>query len=217
MYWKNAVYLSVVSAAGKNADIFLRHNGTDLELEKILWTDDDTRSEELQLLDGIWLRNADLTWLYVGTVRTSAEGVLMDSETQRFVWNAGKRVPRVMKKNVTSGSYSYSGGPRLWRAQSGSKVEVVCGMQVDAASFTCATTASTTGVLKIGMGINRTGFTVSIRSQVGQVTPMVCTFYGQLPMGYVAINLIEAAGPGEASLYPENAFGIGSVNGKFFC
>ncbi|MBI9049285.1 MAG: hypothetical protein JEZ00_07695 [Anaerolineaceae bacterium] len=204
-------------AAGTNADVFLRHNGTALVLERILWTDDDSRAEELSLVDGIWLRSADLTWRYVGTVRTSAEGILMDSETQRFVWNADQRVPRTVEKVLASGSYTYSGSSRLWRGESASKVELVCGLSGEAASLTCATTASTTGVLKIGMGINTMTFTTAIRSQLADISPMVCTYYGLLAAGYVVVNLLEACSPGEANIMPENVLGIGSVNGIFNC
>jgi hypothetical protein len=203
-------------AAGKNADIFLRHNGTELVMEKILWTDDDSRSEELAIMDGVWLRAADLTWRYLGTVRTSAEGILMDSESQRFVWNADQRVPRVIKKTVTSGSYTYSGNVRLWRGDAANKVEVINGLRTEAASFTCSNAGSTTGVFKIGMGINVSTFTVSIRSQATNVIPLVCTYHGQLPMGYVAVNLLESCSPGEATIVPENVLGIGSINGFFY-
>ena len=205
-------------AAGKNADVFLRHDGTTLVLEKILWTDDDTRSEELSLVDGVWLRDADLTWLYVGTVRTSAEGVLMDSESQRFVWNAYQRVPRVVKKIVGSGQYTYSGSARVWRGESTSRIELLCGMKAETVNLVSSTTGSTTGVLKIGMGINSTtSFFSVIRSQVTEVTPLVCTFAEQLPVGYVVVNLLESCSPGEAVIMPENLLGIGSINGEFYC
>lgn len=200
-------------AAGKNADVFLHHNGTDLVLERIIWTDDDTRSEELTLVDGVWLRSADLTWRYMGTVRTSAEGVLMDSESQRFVWNASQQVARVVKKIISDTNYTYSGGNRFWRGESTSKAELVCGLNGQMVQLTCSTTGSTTGVLKIGIGINSMYYSASVRSQIDQLTPIVCPYYGLLPVGYVSANMLESASPGTATIAPESVLGIGSING----
>jgi hypothetical protein len=203
-------------AAGKNADVFLHYNGSELVLEKVLWSDDDSRAEELSQQDGIWLRASNLTWRYLGTVRTSAEGVLMDSAAQRFVWNAACRVPRTLLKTVASGTYTYTGSVRLWRGDAASRVQLVCGLSGELISVTVSTTASTDGVIKCGVGINGTSFTASVRSQVTQITPLICSYYGLLPVGYVAVNALEFCSPGTGTFMPEGILGVGSINGLLF-
>jgi hypothetical protein len=203
--------------AGKNADIFLRHNGTELVLERLLWTDDDSRAEELIQRDGLWLRSADLTWRYVGTVRTSAEGLISDSAAQRFVWNADQRVARRLCKLVASGSYTYSGAVRLWRGDSASRVELVCGLEGELVSLTASTPVSTDGVVKIGLGIQSTNYHAAVRSQSSSIVPMVCHYEGPLPVGYVAVNALESCSPGSALIMPEGLLGIGSINGLSYC
>jgi hypothetical protein len=204
-------------AIGKNADIFLRHNGSDLVLEKLLWLDEDSRAEELILRDGVWLRAANLTWRYMGTVRTSAEGVISDSAAQRFVWNADQRVPRSLCKLVTAGTYTYSGAIRMWRGDANSRVELVCGLGGEAVSITASIPASTDGVIKMGLGINATTFSASVRSQGTSIIPLVCQYHGLVPVGYVAVNALETCSPGTGSMMPDGTLGVGSINGLFFC
>ncbi len=203
-------------SSGKNADVFLHHNGSELVLEKILWADEDSRAEELIQRDGVWLRSADLTWRYVGTVRTSAEGVVSDSAAQRFVWNADQRVPRSLCKLVTAGTYTYSGAIRLWRGDANSRVELVCGLGGEAVSMTASMPASTDGVIKLGLGINSTTFAAAIRSQCTTIVPLVCQYHGLVPVGYVAINALETCSPGTGTFVPENVIGIGSINGDIY-
>ena len=200
-------------ASGKNADVFLYYNGSELVLDKILWTDDDSRSEELVQQDGIWLRAADTTWRYLGTVRTSAEGTLMDSAAQRFVWNATCREPRTLLKIVTSGNYTYSGSNRYWRGDSSNCVQLVCGLSGETISVTASTSGSTDGVIKCGMGINSTSFAAAVRSQGTTVVPLVCLYHGFLSQGLIKINALESCTPGSGLFMPEGILGIGSLNG----
>ena len=204
-------------ASGKNADVFLYHNGSTLVLDKILWTDNDSRSQQLVLQDGIWLRAADPTWRYLGTVRTSAEGILADTATLRFVWNVACQIPRPLLKIVTAGNYTYSGNNRYWRGDSNSRVQLVCGLNGQSISVAASVSASTDGVIKCGIGINSLDNVVTARSQSTSVVPILCRYEGLLPVGYASINAVETCSPGTGTFMPEGISGIGSINGTLFC
>jgi hypothetical protein len=124
--------------SGKNYDVFLYNNAGTLTLElSAAWTNDTTRADALALQDGVYVKSADHTRLYLGTIRTTGTTTTEDSGGgstsqvggKRFVWNFYNQVSRTLALIDTTDTWSYTTG--TWRQANnaaGNKVEVVIGL-----------------------------------------------------------------------------------------
>jgi hypothetical protein len=104
-------------ASDSNFDVFVYDSGGGvlvLELSDS-WNTDLIRDDNLQLLNGVWVKAADNTRRYLGTVRTlDTDGNVEDSSTHRFVWNYYNRAQRVIDRYPTGGT-TYNYGKSAWR------------------------------------------------------------------------------------------------------
>jgi hypothetical protein len=113
-------------ASGTNSDIFARYSAGAITFEKQAWTDDTNRAEAVSLQDGRYVMTSDKEYLLLGTVRTSALGVLSDSILFRGCANIYNPVPRLLYATDLTASWTY--GTVTWRqarAQAANKVEAV--------------------------------------------------------------------------------------------
>lgn len=123
--------------ADKNYDIWLYNNAGTLTLDSTIWTDDSTRATALTTQNGVYVKTADASRRYLGTIRITAAGAQCeDSVTKRFVWNYNNRVSRRLYLSVSGVDYDY--GTQTWRsvnADTANRFGVVVGVSEDAQSF----------------------------------------------------------------------------------
>jgi len=143
LYPFTEVSLSVAAlAANVNYDVFIRRNGvTGFALETLAWTSNTVRQANSLTLTAsrAYVRASDNSQRYIGTIRTSAVGVIADTNSMRYVWNMDNRVQRLTRA-VDNTNHSYagtSGSYRPWRNLSEasalglSRVQFITGMAED--------------------------------------------------------------------------------------
>ena len=82
--------------SGKNYDVFAALTSGAVAIEALVWTSDSARATILNAVDGVWLKNGDMSRRYVGTFRTVTTTTTEDSEAKRFVYNVNNQVSRSM-------------------------------------------------------------------------------------------------------------------------
>ncbi len=116
-------------SANTNYDVFVYDNAGTLTLDLVAWSGNTSRATALSQQDGVWVKNAAPTRLWVGTVRTDASTYFQDQLGDstnggwRYVWNAYNRRKRVLRKYETSDSWTYT--TATWRQTRGSSTNQV--------------------------------------------------------------------------------------------
>lgn len=161
-----AVSLSGVTA-GKNVDLFLYHTGSDLALEKVVWTSDSVRAAALAVQNGRQVKAGDVSRLYVGTCRTSASGLTEDSAEKRWLWNAFNQVPRFLFKGENAAAYAYK--ETVWRAannDSGNRLDILSGLPACLHLWTHVLAKTYTTCISYS-GIGRNATTINSAQTIG--------------------------------------------------
>jgi hypothetical protein len=111
-------------------DVFVYDNAGTAALELTAWTNDTTRATALTKQDGILVKTGALTRRYVGTFRTTGvSGQTEDSFAKRYVWNYYNRVPRVLRVNEATNSWTYHVATfQQANASAANQVDVVVGV-----------------------------------------------------------------------------------------
>ncbi len=137
--------------ADKNFDVLLDYNaGTPRLVLSPAWTNDTTRADALGVdaTYGFVVNNASMTvritnnggtatlaakaGLYVGSIRTSANGQTEDSAAKRFVWNMYNRAPRFMRVLESTDSWTYTTATiRQARATATNQLDFLIGLSED--------------------------------------------------------------------------------------
>lgn len=212
--------------SGKNFDVFLfDDNGTLRIGTAAAWSTDTTRaSAYLSRQNGRWTNNTTLTLrygngagdlvnkeagraLFVGTIRTTANGQTEDSAAKRFVWNTYNRVQRFMRVTEATDTWSYNGVLRQARVSSANQLDVVRGLDEDsvaarvAASWRCDTAGTSA---RIGLGVDSTtanaagAFMTHMTTHVvNQTSWSMATWAGFPGIGrHILVWLESVSGPG---------------------
>ncbi len=112
-YWKTYA-LSEISIAlsgltnARNYDVFVYNNSGSPALELAIWTSNTARASALELQDGVYVKSADKTRRYVGTIRTTSTTTTEDSLTNRLVYNYCNRVLRPFAVTEATASWAYT-------------------------------------------------------------------------------------------------------------
>jgi len=159
--------LAVPATTGTNYDVFLYDNAGTLTLEAVAWTNDTTRATALALQDGVYVKNAAATNRYLGTFRTTGvAGQTEDSAVKRLVWNYYNRASRVLKRQESAASWTYS--TAAWRqvnANAANQIEVVIGVAEDALDLTAVAEANNSAaapLIRVGIGVDVTNATSAL-------------------------------------------------------
>jgi hypothetical protein len=147
--------------ADNNYDLFAYNSGGTVTLERLAWTNDSTRATALTTQDGVLVKTGDTTRRYLGTYRTTGvAGQTEDSLAKRFVWNYYHRVPRVLQRNETTATWTYTTATiRQANASALNQVELVIGVAEGAVRLHLTQTIANTntGVAVVsGIGDNVT-------------------------------------------------------------
>ena len=139
--------------SGKNYDVFLYDNAGTLTMELgAAWTDNVTRADALAQRDGVYVKQADQTRRYLGTIRATGATTTEDSAGKRFVWNYYNRLARSLIRFETVASWAYTAATfRPWNNSVANRVEWVCGMAEDRieAQFNCSCIATSTPAISL--------------------------------------------------------------------
>ncbi len=153
--------------SGKNYDVFAYLTSGAVAIEALVWTSDSARATILNAVDGVWLKNGDMSRRYVGTFRTTTTTTTEDSEAKRFVYNANNKVPRSMlgtlgyADNTTNETFTFLPASLSTYAQlnggTGNKCEWVNGLtETVFLSGSAFYTAGATSYLVVGVGVDTT-------------------------------------------------------------
>src|ERR1043165_596427 len=88
-------------------DIFCYNSSGTPALEKLAWTNINTRATALALQDGVLCKSGDLSRRYVGTVCSNASSQISDTMTSRMCWSMYGQVERNALSQDTGASYTY--------------------------------------------------------------------------------------------------------------
>lgn len=163
--WKTYTFTEITLllggwAANTNFDVFAYHNGTSPALELSSWVSDTARSGALVRQDGILVKpGTNGTRRFMGTIRTTSQGLVENGETKRFVWNMYNQLQRPMYKTSGYDPHDYnSATERVWNNNTSHKVEFVQGLPQFTGVTVCALskTFSPAQVTRIGIGLDGT-------------------------------------------------------------
>lgn len=148
-------------------------------------TADDSITPGLIRLNGVYVKDGDLTRLYLGTLRTSSTTQTIDSTSKRFLWNYYNRVDRILSVTDATNTWTYAGSNNSanWRGANGStssKVELVTGLTASEATFRAhniciaANSATADYIASTGIGLSHSG---SNSAQLYGCNPNSLTLY----------------------------------------
>lgn len=130
--------LTLTLTSGKNYDVFDCLSGSTLTLTlSAAWASDTARTDALGTQDGVQVKNADHSCLWVGTIRASGANQTADSggDTttqvggQRFVWNYYNQVARYERVFDSTSTWPYTTQTiRSANGAAGNKNEYVTGL-----------------------------------------------------------------------------------------
>jgi hypothetical protein len=155
--------------SGLPYDVFCYNNSGTLALEKLAWTDGDTRATDLTLVNGVYVKTGDVTRRYLGTFYTTSTTQTEDSESKRLLFNYYNRVPKTLYKTDTTTSWTYATATwRSWNASDTNRVAVITGVNDQPISLKWEGFLSTgAGNLAYGMGVCEDGTTTSHADIIG--------------------------------------------------
>lgn len=140
-------------STGTNYDVFAYLSGTSGVLfETLAWTNDLTRATAVVRSSGRYIKSGATEKRYIGSFRTDAAGVLIDSVAKRFVWNANNRVERLLYRIDTTENWVAAGGWRQANASVDNKVEVIIGLAEEPVELTVGALFGG-GAINNGMGV----------------------------------------------------------------
>jgi hypothetical protein len=115
-------------SASQVYDVFGYNNSGTLALElSAAWTSSTVRSEALTKVGGVYVKSANNTRRYLGTIATNSSSQIDDGPTSRGVWNQCNRKRTVVLVEAST-SHSYNGGYRYFNNDSTRRIDVVVGL-----------------------------------------------------------------------------------------
>lgn len=149
---------TVPGGTATNHDVWIYDNAGTLTMAFSAWGSDTARTTDIVLQDGIYCKDGQLGYRYVGTIRTtSVSGQCEDSTSSRYVWNMYNRVTRSLTCTDSTGSWAYN--TAAWRQANNSttlgtaRVDFVCGLNEDAFDASRQVLVYFTGAAAAGSGI----------------------------------------------------------------
>lgn len=128
--------LNSLPTSSRPYDIFVYDNGGSLELNAVSWTNFTTRTTELAILDGVYVKSGSSGYKYIGTIyidSTKKSSMEVDSinvttKLRRHVWNYYNRLWS-HARHVSTASHTYTSSTyRKWNNNDALTHEVVIGV-----------------------------------------------------------------------------------------
>jgi hypothetical protein len=191
-----------------NYDVFAYWTGTDVALElSAAWASNVARTDAIVRLNGVWVKNADVTRRYVGTFRTTSATQTQDTRLQRFVWNVDNQVENHAWVEDLTSSWAVNLAAGTWRqvrSVAANRVEVVIGIPTPMSGYAqmlqSGLPAGTGVAAWTGFGIDSTtvniGFAMAHLNSNNAILTQWNVGYSicdtVLDIGYHAINWLES-------------------------
>lgn len=194
----------------QNHDIFIYNNNGTLTLEGSVWSTSSSRSVNLAMQDGIYVKSSDFTRRYLGTIRTSApsgSAVTTDSLNYRLVWNMYNRVIRPVM-NVDNNARQWTYGSSTWRVFNNPIifepyiVSVVNGVVEEMLNVVVGALTQAPNATTFAIAISENSFVSPLTSTVagiarsnqsGGQTQLTSLYYHTVPLGYAFYLPLESA------------------------
>jgi hypothetical protein len=176
-------------------------------------------STDIQLINGIWTNTNSITirWgsatgnttvvaagkaTYVGSLRTTADGVTEDSLAKRFLYNVYNREPRPLLRRDPAASWTYSIATfRQANANTANQVAYLAGLTGSLLHLDIVgnvqNSTSTLAVTFVGIGIDSTTVSSATRANfarvidVGQITGPNASYDGFVQLGFHFAAMLE--------------------------
>ena len=153
--------------SGKPYDVFAYYDGSAVQLEFLVWTNDTTRATALAYQDGILVKSGDATRRYIGSFYTTATNAttwvtvadVASTTVKAYIWNYYNRVRFSLRLYDSTNSYTYSSTIRQWNGSGNAQLNVLAGLAESAIDVTAMATCamnSTGGAMFTCIGYDST-------------------------------------------------------------
>lgn len=207
-YWNLITFTEKTLALGTVTsglpyDVFGYLSSGALALEKLAWTNGNTRATGISLQDGRYCKTGDKTRLYLGTFYTTSTSATESSKGgstsqvggKRFIWNMYNRVAFPIAVIDTTNSWAYTTNTvRQANGAAGNKIEFVLGLSQEQIEATVYGVVYLLGNLsnaaKVGVGVDVTNaFSGMVQggfnaAGTGVYAPVTGAYREQLAAGY---------------------------------
>lgn len=166
------IALAIPNNASACFDIFAYITGANVVgLTYNQWTNTATRGVALTTQDGVYIQSGQPTSRYIGTILTTAAGTVVDTPSQRFVWNVQNRTSKtvLVPSGISTSGFVATTQPIF----AGSMFEFVAGLPaislVSLNGSLMEIGDNTSGLFKLGFLLNR--------ASTGGLTALDAPFY----------------------------------------
>lgn len=222
-YTTSELTLAVPNSTGTVYDVFAFANSGVPTLEALAWTNSSTRATALVKTSGRYTKSGDSTRLYIGSFRTtnSVSGTTEDSAVKRYVWNYYHRVPRLLQRQESTATWTYTTATyRQANAAAANQVEAVVGVaeeMIDLQLIGAATNGSATVAAIIAIGEDSTtaasGFPGSMIVQVATQVVWTTAFLKKYPAaGYHFYAWLEFSAASGTTTWSGTGFAVAGQN-----
>lgn len=204
-------------AAATNVDIFAVPSGNSAILQISAWSTNTARTDLLTRSNGVWVQASNTSRRYLGTIRTSATATGADTETQRYVWNVSNQLPKILRRQDNTATWTYSLG--TWRRMNNSsanRVEVVAGLAENTIDVQILGVASNNAQVAIGVSSETVPVTTFGYGQAdgAQSTSIGSRIQAQLSPGYNFLQALERSQAGSTSTFLGPTI---ALSGRWLC
>jgi hypothetical protein len=188
--------------SGVNYDVFLYNNAGVVAVElSAAWADAITRTNALVRQDGVWVKAAATTRLYIGTIRMTSTTATEQSAVRQYVWNYYNQEPLFLNKSDVTASWTQT-VVDTWRvarsAISNNWVEYVCGQPetlVRSTVLAFGMPNGNNGRVASGIGIDSSTVNSALitgsESRNNMANSSTALYRGRPGQGYHLINRLE--------------------------
>lgn len=194
--------------SGKPYDVFAYYDGSAVQLEFLVWTNDTTRATALAYQDGVLVKSGDSTRRYIGSFYTTAANAttwvtvadLASTTVKAYIWNYYNRVRFALRLYDSTNSFTYSSTIQAWNGSANAKLNVICGLaesSIDISAmavcsmnntgggmFTCigydSTAAATTGGISHQINSSASNRTLPLSAHLNHVPATGFHYYSWL-------------------------------------
>lgn len=198
------VSLALSITSGNNYDVFaFSTSGSgvlSLELSSA-WSSATARANALAQQDGVWVKSADHSRRYLGTIRATGTNITEDSQLNRFCYNFYNQQSRPLLVNDSTQNWtSPIGGWHQARGQSTNNFNYVCGMTWEKISVVVQACQSGINTSNNSVGVGIDSSTVNSAGLYGSggqnngALPTLAFYKGSPGLGYHQIVWLEWIG-----------------------
>jgi hypothetical protein len=209
-------------ATDKNIDIWIYDNAGTLTLDYTEWSHNTLRATALARQDGVLVKSGAPAYRYLGTVRTSNNGVSADTVLKRYCWNYYNRVEVNLTVKDSSDSWTYNVGT-TWRSLDNSannRVNFVIGVDEVLVKFLARLFAENSGAsycaVGIGLDVTNANHAHFLGASKGSTPQWNTAEYRGFPgIGYHFLQLLEYVTGGTGTFYGDNGLPAVIASGGF--